>query len=403
MLGSAATHLQRLILPMPLQLLALALAAFSVGTTEFIIAGILPAIARDLGVTIPTAGYLISGYAAGVAVGGPIIAIVTAGLERKATLLGLMTLFIAGNVLCALAPAYGWLMAARIVIALTHGALLGFASVAAAEMVAEERRGRAIALVLAGLTTANIIGVPLGTAVGHALGWRAAFWAIAALGLVSLVGMVVWLPRMTRRGAANANLRAELRVLRRPEVYISLLIIVLAAMAYFGLFAYIAPLFIDVGGVNEQTLPLLLAILGVASLAGILAGGRLADWRLMPSVVGILVLEAVVNLLLPFLVHGPALATAGLFVWTVVGVPLIATPLQTRILNGARDAPNLASTLISSAFNVGISVGAALGATALTRGIGYDGLPWLALMPLLVGLALALAALSQERRAAAIA
>jgi len=402
-LGSTATHLQRLILPMPLQLLALALAAFSVGTTEFIIAGILPAIARDLGVTIPTAGYLISGYAAGVAVGGPIIAIVTAGLERKATLLGLMTLFIAGNVLCALAPAYGWLMAARIVIALTHGALLGFASVAAAEMVAEERRGRAIALVLAGLTTANIIGVPLGTAIGHALGWRAAFWAIAALGLVSLVGMVVWLPRMTRRGAANANLRAELRVLRRPEVYISLLIIVLAAMAYFGLFAYIAPLFIDVGGVNEQTLPLLLAILGVASLAGILAGGRLADWRLMPSVVGILVLEAVVNLLLPFLVHGPALATAGLFVWTVVGVPLIATPLQTRILNGARDAPNLASTLISSAFNVGISVGAALGATALTRGIGYDGLPWLALMPLLIGLALALAALSQERRAAAIA
>ena len=320
MLGSTATHLQRLILPMPLQLLALALAAFSVGTTEFIIAGILPAIARDLGVTIPTAGYLISGYAAGVAVGGPIIAIVTAGLERKATLLGLMTLFIAGNVLCALAPAYSWLMAARIVIALTHGALLGFASVAAAEMVAEERRGRAIALVLAGLTTANIIGVPLGTAIGHALGWRAAFWAIAALGLVSLVGMVVWLPRMTRRGAANANLRAELRVLRRPEVYISLLIIVLAAMAYFGLFAYIAPLFIDVGGVNEQTLPLLLAILGVASLAGILAGGRLADWRLMPSVVGILVLEAVVNLLLPFLVHGPALATAGLFVWTVVGV-----------------------------------------------------------------------------------
>ena len=403
MLGSTATHLQRLILPMPLQLLALALAAFSVGTTEFIIAGILPAIARDLGVTIPTAGYLISGYAAGVAVGGPIIAIVTAGLERKATLLGLMTLFIAGNVLCALAPAYGWLMAARIVIALTHGALLGFASVAAAEMVAEERRGRAIALVLAGLTTANIIGVPLGTAIGHALGWRAAFWAIAALGLVSLVGMVVWLPRMTRRGAANANLRAELRVLRRPEVYISLLIIALAAMAYFGLFAYIAPLFIDVGGVNEQTLPLLLAILGVASLAGILAGGRLADWRLMPSVVGILVLEAVVNLLLPFLVHGPALATAGLFVWTVVGVPLIATPLQTRILNGARDAPNLASTLISSAFNVGISVGAALGATALTRGIGYDGLPWLALMPLLIGLALALAALSQERRAAAIA
>ena len=388
---------------MPLQLLALALAAFAVGTTEFIIAGILPQVAGDLGVSIPTAGYLISGYAAGVAIGGPIVAILTAGLERKATLLGLMALFIAGNVLCALAPAYGWLMASRIVIALTHGALLGFASVVAAEMVPEERRGRAIALVLAGLTTANIIGVPLGSAIGNAFGWRMAFWAIAALGIVSLAGMALWLPRMTRRGAANPDLRAELRVLVRPDVYMSLAIIVLAAMAYFGLFAYIAPLLLNSAGAPEMAVPVLLSVLGVASLGGILIGGRLADWKLMPSVVGILVLEAAANLLLPLVVHGLTAATIGLFVWTVVGVPLIATPLQTRILNGAREAPNLAATLVSTAFNIGISSGAALGAAALSHDIAYDRLPWLALIPLLAGLALAVAALAQERRASAIA
>ena len=388
---------------MPLQLLALALAAFAVGTTEFIVAGILPQVAGDLGVSIPTAGYLISGYAAGVAIGGPIVAILTAGLERKATLLGLMALFIAGNVLCALAPAYGWLMASRIVIALTHGALLGFASVVAAEMVPEERRGRAIALVLAGLTTANIIGVPLGSAIGNAFGWRMAFWAIAALGIVSLAGMALWLPRMTRRGAANPDLRAELRVLVRPDVYMSLAIIVLAAMAYFGLFAYIAPLLLNSAGAPEMAVPVLLSVLGVASLGGILIGGRLADWKLMPSVVGILVLEAAANLLLPLVVHGLTAATIGLFVWTVVGVPLIATPLQTRILNGAREAPNLAATLVSTAFNIGISSGAALGAAALSHDIAYDRLPWLALIPLLAGLVLAVAALSQERRARAIA
>ena len=388
---------------MPLQLLALALAAFAVGTTEFIVAGILPQVAGDLGVSIPTAGYLISGYAAGVAIGGPIVAILTAGLERKATLLGLMALFIAGNVLCALAPAYGWLMASRIVIALTHGALLGFASVVAAEMVPEERRGRAIALVLAGLTTANIIGVPLGSAIGNAFGWRMAFWAIAALGIVSLAGMALWLPRMTRRGAANPDLRAELRVLVRPDVYMSLAIIVLAAMAYFGLFAYIAPLLLNSAGAPEMAVPVLLSVLGVASLGGILIGGRLADWKLMPSVVGILVLETAANLLLPLVVHGLTAATIGLFVWTVVGVPLIATPLQTRILNGAREAPNLAATLVSTAFNIGISSGAALGAAALSHDIAYDRLPWLALIPLLAGLALAVAALSQERRARAIA
>jgi DHA1 family inner membrane transport protein len=384
---------------MPLPIFALALAAFAVGTSEFVIAGLLPEVATDLGVSIPTAGYLISGYAIGVAIGGPIMAVITIGFERKATLLGLMTLFIAGSIFCALAPGYGWLMAARVVIAMTHGALLGFATVAAAEMVAEERRGRAVALVLGGLTSSNILGVPIGTAIGDAFGWRMAFWAIALLGLVSLAGMAIWLPRMARAADTGPDLASEVKVLGRPAVWTSMAIVVVAAMAYFGVFAYIAPLLRDAGHIQATTLPVVLAVLGVASLGGILIGGRLADWRLMPSVAGIISAEVAINLVLPFLVRGPVTATIGLFVWTIVGVPLIATPLQTRILNGARDAPNLASTLISSAFNVGIASGAALGATALDHGFGFAELPWLALGVLVPGTVLAFAALAQERRA----
>jgi DHA1 family inner membrane transport protein len=211
--------------------------------------------------------------------------------------------------------------------------------------------------------------------------------------------MAIWLPRMARAADTGPDLASEVKVLARPQVWTSMLIVVVAAMAYFGVFAYIAPLFLDVAHIAPETLPVVLAVLGVASLGGILIGGRLADWRLMPSVAGIICAEVVVNLALPFLVRGPVTATAGLFVWTIVGVPLIATPLQTRILNGARDAPNLASTLISSAFNVGIASGAALGATALDYGVGFAELPWLALGVLVPGTLLAFAALAQERRA----
>ncbi|HVZ12939.1 MAG TPA: MFS transporter [Bauldia sp.] len=383
---------------MPLPIFALALATFAVGTSEFIIAGLLPRVAADLGVTIPTAGYLISAYAAGVAVGGPIVAILTAGFERKATLLGLMGLFIIGSGLCALAPSYGWLIGARIVIAITHGGLIGFASVAAAEMVDEQRRGRAIAIVLAGITSSNVFGIPIGTAIGGAFGWRVAFWAIVALGVVSLAGIAALVPRMATDADRGPNITAEIRALGRPAVYTSLAIVVLAATAYFGVFAFIAPLLLEAAHVPNDWLPIVLAVVGVASVAGILIGGRLADWRLLPSVFGITVVQLAINALLPFVVGGPIVATVALFVWTIAGVPLIATPLQTRILNAARDAPNLASTLISSAFNVGIAIGAAAGATALEHGSGYAGLPWLALCMLVPAALLAFAELGRERR-----
>jgi DHA1 family inner membrane transport protein len=385
---------ERLISP---PLFALFLAAFAVGTTEFVITGILPQVAADLAVSIPTAGYLISGYALGVAVGGPIIAVVTSRFERKAALLGLMTIFILGNALCALAPSYAWLMAARIVISFSHGAFFGIAGIAATSLVPENRRAAAISLILAGITVANIVGVPAGVAIGNAFGWRSTFAAIAGLGIVSAIGTALWLPRGQPGGDSRAGLAKEFTVLGRQEVYLSLIMIVSAAAGFFAIFAYIAPLLIDVSGVPPLALPWLLSAFGVGALIGNLAGGRLADRNLMPSVIGSFVIIAVVNVMLLFAVHNLVSATVVLFIWSLANFAFGA-PLQSRILKGASDAPTLASTLVSTAFNVGISAGAAIGAQALIHGAGYAQLPWLGLAGALPALGLALLAHSLDRR-----
>lgn len=338
--------------------------------------GILPDVAGDLGISIPTAGYLISGYATGVAIGGPFMAILTAGLERKTTLIGLMTIFVVGNVLCALAPSYGWLMAARVVVSLSHGAGLGIATVVAANLVSEDRRAGAVSLVLAGITVANIVGVPIGTAIGGTFGWRATFWTVSLLGIVAAAGAAVWVPRGGHAASAGQSVLAEVRVLGRQDVYLSLAAIIVAAAGFFALFAYIAPLLTDVVGVTPATLPIVLAVFGVGALIGNLTGGRLADWKLMPSIIGIFIALVIVYALLLAAVHGLVLGVAALFIWSIVNFSF-AAPLQTRILNSARAAPNLASTLVSTAFNIGIAGGAALGSVALTHGLGYDRLPLL--------------------------
>jgi DHA1 family inner membrane transport protein len=381
-----------------LPLFALFLAAFCIGTTEFVVTGILPDVAGDLGVSIPTAGYLISGYAGGVAVLGPIVAIITAGFERKTTLVVLVALFVVGNALCALAPSYGWLMTARVIASLSHGSYLGLASVVAAGLVPENRRAGAVSLVLAGITVANIVGVPLGTAIGGAFGWRWTFWAIAVLGIIATAGIAGWVPRGERAPSTGEGIIAEVRVLGRQDVYMSLAFIVLAAGGFFAMFAYITPLLTTVVGVSTTALPLVLSAFGVGALLGNLGGGRLADWRLMPSVLGIFVALVVLYLLVLVTVHQLAAGVFVLFLWSVVNFSF-AAPVQTRIMNAARDAPNLATTLVSTAFNVGIAGGAAIGSVALTSGLGYDRLPLLGLVGVVPALALAAVSYAFDRRA----
>ena len=360
---------------MSLALLALFAAAFAIGTSEFVIAGILPAVSGDLGISIPTAGLLVSLYALGVAVGGPVLATFTGRFPRKLLLLTYVAVFTIGYVFCALAPNYAALLVARVLIALIHGAYFGPARVVASTIVEEKRRGFAIALVLAGLTVANIVGVPLGTAIGTAFGWRMTFWTVAALGAVSLALIAALIPMDSAHEGRQGSLLAEIKVLAREPVYASLLVIILQTIGQFALFTYISPLLTDVSGVPLSIVPWLLLVFGVGSTIGVLVGGRLADWKLMGSLVGILAIQVVTYLLIVVFIGSPWITGALVLIWGALAFAF-GSPVQTRILSNTQDAPLLAASLIPSAFNIAIAAGAWLGGALIDNGFGYASLPW---------------------------
>ncbi|MDF2620836.1 MAG: major facilitator superfamily 1 [Xanthobacteraceae bacterium] len=380
---------------MQLPLLALAMASFGIGTTEFVIMGLLPEVAADLSVTIPAAGLLVTGYALGVVVGAPIVAIITNALPRKATLIGLASVFVVGNLLCAIAPDYWFLMAARVVTAFCHGAFFGIGAVVAASLVPPNQRASAIALMFAGLTLANVLGVPLGTALGQALGWRSTFWAVVIIGIAAVSAIAIWLPRDIPHSAGN--IIREFAVLKRPQVLLTMMMSVLASASLFSVFTYIAPLLRDVTGLAPHTVTYVLLLFGVGITIGNLLGGRLADWRLMPSLMAIFVGLAAVLVVFVFASPFAALTVATVFVWGIMVFAVVA-PIQMRVVDAAVGAPNLASTLNQGAFNLGNASGAWIGGAAITFGVGYAELPWVG-AALAVG-ALGLCVLSQalERR-----
>jgi len=360
---------------MPLPLIALAVASFGIGTTEFIIMGLLPDLARDLGVSIPRAGMLVTGYALSVTIGAPLVAIAMARLPRKTALLVLLGMFIAGNVLCAVAPSYTLLMVARILTALCHGAFFGIGAVVATGLVAPKQRSRAIALMFTGLTLANIIGVPLGTALGQAAGWRMAFWAIVPIGVLAAIAVALLLPRQAE--AAPVRLLRELAVLRRPQVVLAMSMSVLSSASLFSVFTYIAPLLEDVTGLSPHHVTYVLLLFGVGITMGNLAGARLADWRQTPALIGIFCVYTIVGGVLAYASQSPVPAVACFLLWGAVSFSPGAA-LQTRVVDHAFEAPNLASTLNQSAFNFGNAIGAWAGGAVLSAGAAYDDLPWLA-------------------------
>ncbi|KKB80077.1 MFS transporter [Devosia soli] len=370
---------------MSLPLIALFLAAFAFGTAEFVIAGILPEVATGLGVTIPVAGYLISGYAIGIAVGGPLLAVATKKMTRKALILLLGSIFIFGQVLCAIAPSFELLMAARILVAVVHGTYFGIAAIVAVSIVSPERRGFAVALILSGLTVSNILGVPGGTAIGNALGWRATFWTVGAIGLLATIAVAVFLPRNAAAETTSGSFVREFRVLGRQQIVASLFIVILVMIGQYSLFTYIAPLLTSVSGFDVGVVPWVLLLYGVGSTIGVFIGGRLADWKLMPSLIAILTLQAVMFVTIFFVSpHPPAMAIATI-VWGGVNFAF-GSPVQSRVLAWAADAPNLASALIPTGFNIGIAIGAVLGASVIDSGLGYE------FLPLIGGVSSALAA-----------
>jgi DHA1 family inner membrane transport protein len=382
---------------MSLPLIALFLAAFAFGTAEFVIAGVLPEVATGLNVTIPVAGYLVTGYAIGIAIGGPLLAVVTKKISRKSLILALGTAFTFGQVLCALAPTFEWLMAARVIVSVAHGTYFGIAAVVAVSLVPKDKRGFAVALILSGLTVSNILGVPGGTAIGNAFGWRATFWAVGALGLIATLIIAVALPRTAGAAATTGSFRREFKALARQQIITSLLIVILVMIGQYSLFTYIAPLLREVTGLDANMIPWILLLYGVGSTIGVFIGGRLADWKLMPSLIIILGLQAVAFTALYLVSPYPIAMAVTVVLWGGVNFAF-GSPVQSRILAWAADAPNLASSLIPSGFNVGIAIGAILGASALENHLGYRTLPLIGAAALILAVTVAVLSYWMELR-----
>jgi MFS transporter, DHA1 family, inner membrane transport protein len=381
--------------------MALAVAAFGIGTSEFIIMGLLPNLSEDFHVSIPKAGVLVTGYALSVTIGAPIVAIATAKLERKMALLLLMGVFTLGNFACAVAPTYNLLFAARVLTALCHGAFFGIGSVVAANLVPRNQRAQAIALMFSGLTLANVLGVPAGTALGQAYGWRSAFWAIVPIGMLA-AGAVFFL--VPSQPAGSGGLLHEFRVLRKPQVLLVLAMSVLTSASLFCVFTYIAPMLEAVTLVSPHTVTLTLLLFGVGITIGNLLGGALSDWRPMAFLIGAL-LTLIGSLISLYYAEPHVLpAIVMILLWGAIQFAAGA-PLQSRIVDHAAAAPNLASTLNQGAFNFGNATGASLGGMMLTAGCTYRQLPLASVGVTLITLALALfsARLDRKHRNAHIA
>ncbi|KMY00624.1 arabinose transporter permease [Pseudomonas syringae KCTC 12500] len=357
---------------MPLSLLILALSAFAIGTTEFVIMGLLPDVAADLGVSIPGAGWLVTGYALGVAVGAPFMAMATAKLPRKAALVTLMGIFIIGNLLCALASDYNVLMFARVVTALCHGAFFGIGSVVAAGLVPANRRASAVALMFTGLTLANVLGVPLGTALGQYAGWRSTFWAVTVIGVIALIGLIRFLP--TNRNEEKLDMRAELGALRGAGIWLSLTMTALFSASMFTLFTYIAPLLGEVTGVPPNGVTWTLLLIGLGLTAGNVIGGKMADRRLSSTLIGVFVSMAVISTVLSWTSTALIPAEITLFLWAVAAFAAVPA-LQINVVTFGKAAPNLVSTLNIGAFNVGNALGAWVGGSVIAHGLGLTSVP----------------------------
>ncbi|MGW6281042.1 MFS transporter [Kribbella sp. NPDC055071] len=366
-----------------LALLALATGGFAIGTTEFVTMGLLPQIATGVGISIPTAGHVVSAYAVGVVVGAPIIAALGARVGRKRLLLGLMAVFVVGNVLSAVASSYQFLLAARFLSGLPHGAFFGIGAVVGASMVPVGRRAWAVSMTMVGLPVANIIGVPLTTLMGQRLGWQAPFLAVGGLGLLTLVAVWFWVA--PQPVGSEVNVRSELSALSRPQVWMALLVGMVGFGGMFATYSYITPTMTDLAGFSEAAVTIVLAVYGVGMTCGTVVGGRLADRALMGSVYGGLVAVAVVLGTFGWLAQTKPGALIAVFAMGF-SASILVPALQTRLMDVAHEGQSLAASLNHSTLNIANALGAWLGGAVLAAGYGYE---W----PSRVGAALAVGGL----------
>jgi len=371
---------------LPIGLFALAIGGFGIGLTEFVIMGLLPEIAADFTVSIPTAGYLVSGYALSVVFGGVFLTAAVARRDRKRTLAALMILFILGNLISAVAGSYPMLMTGRVVAALCHGAFFGVGSVLATSLVAPSKKGAAIAVMFGGLTSATVLGVPFGTFFGQHFGWRSTFWAITVIGVVAFIGLLAFVPKQDSPASQGQSLRVELHAFKQAQVWLSLLITVLGFGAMFGAFTYVAPMMTDVAGFADSTVSWLLMVFGVGLFIGNVYGGKAADRALSTTLMLSLAALALTLAVFVLTAHSKLGAVLTLFLLGAFGFATVPA-LQMRVLKYARSAPTLASGVNISAFNLGNALGAYLGGVTISAGFGYTS-------PSVVGAILAVLALA---------
>ncbi len=364
---------------MPIALFALTVAAYAIGTTEFVIVGLLPTVASDLHITLPLAGLIVSVYALGVTFGAPVLTALTSRVERKPLLLGLMALFIAGNMIAALSPNYEVLLVARILAAFAHGVFFSVGSTIAADLVPEDRRASAIAMMFMGLTVAIVTGVPIGTLIGQTFGWRMTFWAVTALGVVAFVSIAALLPGNLSK-ADPARLLDQVRVLGSGRL---LIVFAMTALGYGGTFVaftYLAPILQQVTGFSEGSVSLILVVYGIAIVIGNIAGGKIANNDPVRALIILFALQAIVLVVFSFTSVSPVLTVVTLAALgflqfaNVPGLQLYVVQLAKQYRPGAVD---VASAFNIAAFNLGIAIGAWLGGLVVDSPIGLTGTPWI--------------------------
>ncbi|MGW6980345.1 Cmx/CmrA family chloramphenicol efflux MFS transporter [Streptomyces sp. NPDC054932] len=381
---------------MPVAVYILGLSVFALGTSEFMLSGLLPPIAEDMGVTIPQAGLLISAFAIGMVVGAPLLAVATLRLPRRTTLVSLISLFGLGQVAGALAPSYELLFASRVVSAFTCAGFWAVGAAVAIAMVDKDQRARAMAVMIGGLSIANVLGVPAGAFLGEHLGWRSAFWSVAAASAIALVGILALIPKIPLP-AEKPSLGRELRIYRDRQVWLSIAITALAAGGVFCAFSYLSPLLTDVAGLDSQWVPWILGLFGIGALAGTTVGGRIADAHLFGVMIWGITASTVFLAALALLASSAAAAVALAFLLGFSAF-FTAPALNARMFNVAGAAPTLAGATTTAAFNLGNTGGPWLGGTVIDADLGFAATAWAGAAMTVTAIALTVLALRLDRR-----
>ncbi|WP_105994748.1 MFS transporter, partial [Staphylococcus simulans] len=361
----------------------LAIGAFAIGMTEFVIMGLLPNIAHDFKVTVSQAGQLITGYALGVAIGGPILVMLTIKLNRKYLLILLMSIFIIGNIAASFSTSYGFMMTARIITSLAHGSFFGIGSILAANMVQPQYRASAMALMFIGLSLSNILGVPFGTLIGQNFGWAMTFIVIAIIGFLALLGIIAFVPNP--KTVPDSSVMNELKILKEKRLWLTLAVTLFGFSSVFAYFTYISSILIDVSHIKESLISFMLIIFGVGVTLGNMIGGKLADWNLNKALKLIFSVFILYFIVLYFIQMNGIIMVLGIFLFGVIGFSM-SPSLQFKSTIISQDAPTLASTLNQSAFNLGNALGAFVGGLVVTH-LPIASLSLIAPLLTLIGLA----------------